>query len=148
MLFRSNGTTATLLTANSHGLNNGDTVVVSIGDVTFDGTFVVTAVDAALTGTSFSYGLASTVASTPVSPYGFAGKLVDITATSDPTATHVVLASKPRIEIGGEFTTFDGQTRNRVAQLIGGNINNAQNLSGKFQFESATYSVEIGRAHV
>ncbi|MBM4225775.1 MAG: hypothetical protein FJ167_13610, partial [Gammaproteobacteria bacterium] len=62
---------------------------------------------------------------------------------SGPNARVLSLGSTATsILIGGEFTTFDGIARNRVAQLLGGDILVGQNLSGLVQFSTATYTAD------
>lgn len=84
----------TLTTAGNHGLFVGDTVVVSIGDTTFDGTFTVTGVPTATTLT-----------------YAKAAANVTSAATSGTVATDLSLVERAKAlfnaatDVTGYFTT-------------------------------------------
>ena len=71
------GGTVTLTTSSAHGLVTGNSVVVSINDPRFDGTFPITAVS---TSTSLSYA-APSIATTS---WSVAGNVATLTATTPP----------------------------------------------------------------
>lgn len=86
---------ATLTTSAAHGLFEGDSVVVSSVDATFNGTYTITAVP---TTTTFRYAkTASNVTSTAVSPVG--------TVTN--SAATFYLVKDLRVDNGGKANVID-----------------------------------------
>ena len=86
---------ATLTTSAAHGLFEGDSVVVSSVDATFNGTYTITAVP---TTTTFTYAkTASNVSTTAVSPVG--------TVTN--SAATFYLVKDLRVDNGGRASIID-----------------------------------------
>lgn len=111
--------TVTLTTAVAHNLAVGDTVVVALGDVNFDGTFVVQTVPS---GTTFTYKSGSNTVTSIAATGNITRKLFDgtFTAQSGTTGTSVVYnLSSP---ISGITATGDGTTQTYTSATAHGFI--------------------------
>lgn len=110
--------TVTLTTAVSHNLTVGDTVLVALGDVNFDGTYVV---QTAPTGTTFTYKLGSNTVTSVAATGNITRRLFDGTfsaATASGTSVTYNLSSP----IASITATGDGTTQTYTSAAAHGFI--------------------------